>query len=84
MILHQKFRDDLLLQANRGIQEELLHGTISFLIAETISSDEGIEKRLIRLGYQHLSVSQSTSFMPPLSADANQQSIFYQKIKKLI
>lgn len=60
-----EIRDDLVFTSlARGIQEELFTREQFHFIAETISSDEGIEKRLIRLGYQHLSVLLEHSFMP--------------------
>ena len=83
MILHQKFAIDLVFTSlARGIQEELFTREQFHFIAETISSDEGIEKEIDKIGLSTLERSfRALVYANLLSADANKQSIFYQRLK---
>ena len=78
-----EIRDDLVFTSlARGIQEELFTREQFHFIAETISSDEGIEKEIDKIGPSTLERSfRALVYANLLSADANQQSIFYQELK---
>ena len=78
-----EIRDDLVFTSlARGIQEELFTREQFHFIAETISSDEGIEKEIDKIGLSTLERSfRALVYANLLSADANKQSIFYQRLK---
>ena len=78
-----EIRDDLVFTSlARGIQEELFTQEQFHFIAETIISDEGVEKEIDKIGLSTLDRSfRALIYANLLSADANQQSIFYQRLK---
>ena len=78
-----EIRDDLVFTSlARGIQEELFAQEQFHFIAETISSNEGVEKEIDKIGLSTLERSfKALVYANLLSADANPQSIFYQRLK---
>ena len=78
-----EIRDDLVFTSlARGIQEELFTQEQFHLIAEAISSNEGVEKEIDKIGLSTLERSfKALVYANLLSADANPQSIFYQRLK---
>ncbi len=76
-------RDNLVFTSlARGIQEELFTQEQFHFISETIISDEGVEKEIDKIGLSTLDRSfRALIYANLLSADANQQSIFYQGLK---
>ena len=78
-----EIRDNLVFTSlARGIQEELFTQEQFLFIAETILSDEGVEKEIDKIGLSTLDRSfRALIYANLLSADANQQSIFYQRLK---
>ena len=78
-----EIRDDLVFTSlARGIQEELFTQEQFHFIAETILSDEGVEKEIDKIGPSTLERSfRALIYANLLSADGNQQSIFYQRLK---
>ena len=78
-----EIRDDLVFTSfARGIQEELFTQEQFHFIAEEISSDGGLDKEIDKVGLSTLERSfRALIYANLLSADANQQSIFYQGLK---
>ena len=78
-----EIRDDLVfISLARGIQEELFTEKQFHFIAEEILSDGGLEKEIHKIGLPTLERSfRALIYANLLSADANQQSIFYQELK---
>ena len=78
-----EIRDNLVFTSlARGIQEELFTQEQFHFISETIISDEGVEKEIDKIGLSTLDRSfRALIYANLLSADANQQSIFYQRLK---
>lgn len=78
-----EIRDDLVFTSfARGIQEELFTQEQFYFIAEGISSDGGLDKEIDKVGLSTLERSfRALIYANLLSADANQQSIFYQGLK---
>lgn len=78
-----EIRDNLVFTSlARGIQEELFTQEQFHFISETIISDEGVEKEIDKIGLSTLDRSfRALIYANLLSADANQQSIFYQGLK---
>ena len=78
-----EIRDDLVfISLARGIQEELFTEKQFHFIAEEILSDEGLDKEIDKIGFSTLKRSfRALIYANLLSADANQQSIFYQGLK---
>ena len=78
-----EIRDDLVFTSlARGIQEELFTQEQFHFIAETISSDKGVEKEIDKLGLPTLERSfRALIYANLLSVDANPQSIFYQGLE---
>ena len=78
-----EIRDDLVFTSlARGIQEELFTLEQFQFIAEEVSSDEGLYKEMDSRGVSTLKRSfRALIYANLLSADANQQSIFYQGLK---
>ncbi|WP_434350035.1 DUF2785 domain-containing protein [Streptococcus sp. KHUD_014] len=78
-----EIRDDLVFTSfARGIQEELFTQKQFYFIAEGISSDGGLYKEIDKAGLSTLERSfRALIYANLLSADANQQSIFYQRLK---
>ena len=78
-----EIRDDIVFTSlARGIQEELFTQEQFHFISETILSDEGVEKEIDKIGLSTLDRSfRALIYANLLSADANQQSIFYQRLK---
>ena len=78
-----EIRDDLVFTSlARGIQEELFTFEQFQFISEEISSDEGLYKEMDSKGVSTLKRSfRALIYANLLSADANQQSIFYQGLK---
>ena len=71
-----EIRDELVFTSlARGIQEELFSLEQFQFISEEVSSDEGLYKEIDSRGVSAL------IYANLLSADANQQSIFYQGLK---
>ena len=77
-----EIRDDLVFTSfARGIQEELFTQEQFHFIAEEISSDGGLDKEIDKVGLSTLERSfRALIYANLLSADANQQSIFYQEL----
>ena len=77
-----EIRDDLVFTSfARGIQEELFTQEQFHFIAEEISSDGGLDKEIDKVGQSTLERSfRALIYANLLSADANQQSIFYQEL----
>lgn len=75
-----EIRDELVLTSlARGIQEELFTKEQIQFIAAVIVSDGGLDKELYKLGASTLERSfRALIYANLLSADANQQSVFYQ------
>ena len=78
-----EIRDNLVFTSlARGIQEELFTQEQFHFISKTIISDEGVEKEIDKIGLSTLDRSfRALIYSNLLSADANQQSIFYQGLK---
>ena len=78
-----EIRDDLVFTSlARGIQEELFTLEQFQFISEEVSSDEGLYKEMDSRGVSTLKRSfRALIYANLLSADANQQSIFYQGLK---
>ena len=75
-----EIRDDLVfISLARGIQEELFTEKQFHFIAEEILSDGGLEKEVNKLGRSTLERSfRALIFANLLSADGNEQSLFYK------
>jgi len=78
-----EIRDELVFTSlARGIQEELFTQDQFHFIAEVVSSDGGLDKEIDKIGLSALERSFSALiYANLLSADVNQQSIFYQGLK---
>mgnify|MGYP000893810509 CR=1 FL=1 len=78
-----EIRDELVFTSlARGIQEELFSLEQFQFISEEVSSDEGLYKEIDSRGVSALKRSfRALIYANLLSADANQQSIFYQGLK---
>ena len=78
-----EIRDDLVFTSlARGIQEELFTQEQFHFIAETISSNEGVEKEIDKIGLSTLERSfKALVYANLLSADSNEHSLFYQVLK---
>ena len=78
-----EIRDDLVFTSfARGIQEELFTQEQFHFIAEVVSSDGGLDKEIDKIGLSTLERSfRALIYANLLSADADQQSIFYQGLK---
>ena len=78
-----EIRDELVFTSlARGIQEELFTQDQFHFIAEVVSSDGGLDKEIDKIGLSTLERSfRALIYANLLSADANQQSIFYQRLK---
>ena len=78
-----EIRDDLVFTSfARGIQEELFTHEQFYFIAEEILSDGGLDKEIDKAGLPTLERSfRALVYANLLSADANQQSGFYQGLK---
>ena len=78
-----EIRDELVFTSlARGIQEELFSLEQFQFISEEVSSDEGLYKEIDSRGGSALKRSfRALIYANLLSADANQQSIFYQGLK---
>ena len=78
-----EIRDDLVFTSfARGIQEGLFSQGQFHFIAEEISSDVGLDKEIDQVGLSTLERSfRALIYDNLLSADANQQSVFYQGLK---
>ncbi len=78
-----EIRDELVFTSlARGIQEELFSLEQFQFISEEVSSDEGLYKEIDSRGVSALKRSFSALiYANLLSADANQQSVFYQGLK---
>ena len=78
-----EIRDDLVfISFARGIQEELFTKEQFQFISAMIVSDGGLDKELDKLGASTLERSfRALIYVNLLSADANQQSVFYQGLK---
>ena len=81
-----EIRDDLVFTSfARGIQEELFTQEQFHFIAKGISSDGGLDKEIDKIGLSTLERSfRALVYANLLSADANQQSVFYQGLKEEI
>ncbi len=77
-----EIRDDLVFTSfARGIQEELFTQEQFQFIAEMISADGGLDKEIDKVGLPTLERSfRALVYANLLSADVNQQSIFYQAL----
>ena len=80
---YPEIRDELVFTSlARGIQEELFSLEQFQFISEEVSSDEGLYKEIDSRGVSALKRSfRALIYANLLSADANQQSIFYQGLK---
>ena len=78
-----EIRDDLVFTSfARGIQEELFTQEQFQFIAEVVSADGGLDKEIDKVGLSTLERSfRALVYANLLSADANQQSGFYQGLK---
>ena len=78
-----EIRDELVFTSlARGIQEQLFTQDQFHFIAEVVSSDGGLDKEIDKIGLSTLERSfRALIYANLLSADANQQSIFYQRLK---
>ena len=78
-----EIRDELVFTSlARGIQEELFSLEQFQFISEEVSSDEGLYKEIDSRGVSTLKRSfRALIYANLLSADANQQSVFYQGLK---
>lgn len=81
-----EIRDDLVFTSfARGIQEELFTQEQFHFIAEGVSSDVGLDKEIDKVGLPTLERSfRALVYANLLSADANQQSVFYQGLQSEI
>ena len=81
-----EIRDDLVFTSfARGIQEELFSQEQFHFIVEAVLSDGGLDKEIDKTGTSTLERSfKALIYANLLSADANQQSIFYQGLKEEI
>ena len=81
-----EIRDDLVfISFARGIQEELFTHEQFYFIAEEILSDGGLYKEIDKVGLSTLERSfRALIYANLLSADANQQSVFYQGLQSEI
>lgn len=81
-----EIRDDLVFTSfARGIQEELFTQEQFHFIAEGVSSDVGLDKEIDKVGLPTLERSfRALVYANLLSADANQQSVFYQELQSEI
>ena len=77
-----EIRDDLVFTSfARGIQEELFTQEQFHFITEVVSADGGLDKEIDKVGLSTLERSfRVLIYANLLSADANQQSIFYQEL----
>ena len=77
-----EIRDELVFTSlARGIQEELFTQEQFHFIAEAVLSDGGLDKEIDKTGTSTLERSfRALIYANLLSADANQQSIFYQEL----
>ena len=77
-----EIRDELVFTSlARGIQEELFTKEQFQFIAEVVSADGGLDKEIDKVGLSTLERSfRALIYANLLSADANQQSIFYQEL----
>ena len=77
-----EIRDDLVFTSlARGLQEELFTQKQFHFIAKAVSSDGGLDKEIDQVGLSTLERSfRALVYANLLSADANQQSIFYQEL----
>ena len=78
-----EIRDDLVFTSfARGIQEELFTQEQFHFIAKVVSSDGGLDKEIDKLDLSTLERSfRALVYANLLSADVNQQSVFYQGLK---
>ena len=78
-----EIRDDLVFTSfARGIQEELFTQEQFHFIAKVVSSDGGLDKEIDKVDLSTLERSfRALVYANLLSADANQQSVFYQGLK---
>ena len=78
-----EIRDELVFTSlARGIQEELFTQEQFHFIAEVVSADGGLDKEIDKVGLPTLERSfRALVYANLLSADVNQQSIFYQGLK---
>ena len=78
-----EIRDDLVFTSlARGLQENLFTQEQFQFIAEVVSSNGGLDKEIDEIGLSTLERSfRALIYANLLSADANQQSIFYQGLK---
>lgn len=78
-----EIRDDLVFTSfARGIQEELFTQEQFYFIADVVSADGGLDKEIDKIGLPTLERSfRALVYANLLSADANQQSVFYQGLK---
>ena len=78
-----EIRDELVFTSlARGIQEELFTQEQFHFIAEVVSADGGLDKEIDKVGMPTLERSfRALVYANLLSADANQQSVFYQGLK---
>ena len=78
-----EIRDELVFTSfARGLQEELFTQEQFYFIAEEILSDGGLYKEIDKVGLSTLERSfRALIYANLLSADANQQSIFYQVLQ---
>ena len=78
-----EIRDDLVFTSfARGIQEELFTQEQFHFIAEEILSDGGLDKEIDKVGLSTLERSfRALIYANLLSADGNEQSLFYQVLK---
>lgn len=81
-----EIRDDLVFTSfARGIQEELFTQEQFHFIVEGVSSDVGLDKEIDKVGLPTLERSfRALVYANLLSADANQQSVFYQGLQSEI
>ncbi|VMI91872.1 aquaporin Z [Streptococcus pneumoniae] len=81
-----EIRDDLIFTSfAKGIQEELFIQEQFHFIAEGVSSDVGLDKEIDKVGLPTLERSfRALVYANLLSADANQQSVFYQGLQSEI
>lgn len=81
-----EIRNDLIFTSfAKGIQEELFIQEQFHFIAEGVSSDVGLDKEIDKVGLPTLERSfRALVYANLLSADANQQSVFYQGLQSEI
>ena len=77
---YSEIRDDLVFTSfARGIQEEIFTQEQFHFIAEVVSADGGLDKEIDKVGLSTLERSfRALVYANLLSADVNQQSVFYQ------